>query len=292
MNEIEIPQPFDYSILDHQTSEFLKSKETRMSEIVGKAYTELGRELKEAQDELAKHRFGCFEEWYTALGFKRDQVYRWIGRYELIVANCDNRELLEDLPLSLSYEIAKPSVDPDLKQQVLSGEITTHKEYKKLEREKVDAELRAEKAERALEERPEKIVVKEDKFKLEQQQKEIQRLQGDADLLRKKAQLNDKEAKEYKTLKEQIEFLSREKSDLHRQIESTTALSGIVGKIDHLLKTELAPIRYSRVLERMDNEIAIRNLTDILDAVDAWSADMKKFLPNKERIEVEAIVFE
>lgn len=69
---------FDYGQLDGSTADFLQKKEDNMREIVGKAYTELGRELKEAQDELAKHGYGCFEEWYTSVGFKRQNVYRLI----------------------------------------------------------------------------------------------------------------------------------------------------------------------------------------------------------------------
>lgn len=34
-----------------------------MREIVGKTYTELGRELKEAQDTLSSNRNGVFEKW-------------------------------------------------------------------------------------------------------------------------------------------------------------------------------------------------------------------------------------
>ncbi len=82
---------FDYGQLDGKTAEFLRSKERNMREIVGKAYTELGRELKEAQDALSKRGYGCFEEWYTAMGFRRQNVYRLIDRYEkLILPNWRN----------------------------------------------------------------------------------------------------------------------------------------------------------------------------------------------------------
>lgn len=44
---------------------------------------------------------------------KKDAVNRLIQRYDLLVANCDDqhRQLLEDLPVSLSYEIAAPSAE-------------------------------------------------------------------------------------------------------------------------------------------------------------------------------------
>ncbi|MEC0485767.1 hypothetical protein P8828_13155 [Bacillus glycinifermentans] len=41
----------------------------------------------------------------------KEQANRLIQRYELIVANCDEQILLEDLPVSLTYEIARPSAE-------------------------------------------------------------------------------------------------------------------------------------------------------------------------------------
>lgn len=131
---------FDYTQLDVATTSFLQLKESSMREIVGKAYTELGRELKEAQDELSNHGYGCFEEWYTSLGYKTRTVYNMINRYGLILQNLQEQDLLESLPVSLSYEISKGSVDPELKQAVLDGEITTHKQYKELEQKLKQAE--------------------------------------------------------------------------------------------------------------------------------------------------------
>lgn len=81
-------------------------------EIVGKAYTELGRELKEAQEKLAgnNHYNGMFEKWLKSIGVKKATAYKLIQRFNLLlVHNVDEQELLEDLPVSLTYEIAKPS---------------------------------------------------------------------------------------------------------------------------------------------------------------------------------------
>ncbi|WP_154665884.1 hypothetical protein [Paenibacillus pinihumi] len=98
----------------------------------------MGRELKEAQDALSKRGYGCFEEWYTAMGFRRQNVYRLIDRYEkLILPNWEERELIESLPVSLTYEIANPSSEDTepkrlAKSSVLSGDITTLREYREL----------------------------------------------------------------------------------------------------------------------------------------------------------------
>ncbi|MFE6376974.1 hypothetical protein ACWH9Q_19405, partial [Bacillus subtilis] len=134
----ELSTEFKYDLVDQSTAEFLRQKEVNMREIVGKAYTELGRELKEAQDILAKNGYGCFQDWVESIGFRRQTAYKLIQRHNLIVHNVDERNLLEDLPVSLTYEIAKPSSESteskkQAKEAVLNGEVKTLKEYKELE---------------------------------------------------------------------------------------------------------------------------------------------------------------
>lgn len=133
---------FDYNQLDNSTAEFLRKKENNMREIVGKAYTELGRELYKAQQKLARQgskHDGVFEKWYISIGFKRQKVYDLINRFNLLQNSEEVSERLEDLPVSLTYEIAKPSAEStepkrQAKQAVLNGEVKTLKEYRELEK--------------------------------------------------------------------------------------------------------------------------------------------------------------
>jgi len=106
-------------------------------------FTEIGMYFKKAQSLYAKNKTGRFEAFIESTGYKRDTVYRLISRYNLIVANCDDSKAIEELPLSLSYEIAKPNIDPELKEKVISGEITTIKELEawKEEKKKLEAKL-------------------------------------------------------------------------------------------------------------------------------------------------------
>lgn len=120
---------FDYSIVENEIADFLKEKEINIKNVVSRAYTEIGEILSEAQDRLANHHGGIFEKWYESLGFKKDKVYRLISRYRLVLANCENKTLIENLPLSLSYEISKESCPEELKNKVLEGEIRTLKEF-------------------------------------------------------------------------------------------------------------------------------------------------------------------
>ena len=319
---------FDYGKLDGTTAGILRRKEEKMRDAVGRAYTDLGQQLKEAQDVLAKYKHGCFEEWYTSLGFKKRTVYNLIQRYDLIVQNLEERNLLEELPTSLTYEISKPSTDPELKQKVLDGDITTLKQLK-------EAEARASEAERTtrfarleiegykrelkslreqagvegeaphiepveiekiveVEKIVEKEVVPEDyqsiKRKVQDQELELERLQSEKEHLERKAKLNEDEADEYKALKQQIQNLKEQKNSLSRQIESATELSGLVVRVESLLKKDLAPIKYSRAIrEQGDDPIVKENLTEIVDRLREWCREMEVLIGGKDYIDAEVI---
>lgn len=163
----EITQ-FKYEQLDGETADFLRQKESNMRQIVGKAYTELGRELKEAQDRLAKHGYGCFEEWYTALGFKRQSVYNYIHRYTFLqqLENQKDIESFEELPAPLQYAVSNPKAEStpakaQAKAEVLAGDIGSLKEYreriKDLERKAAQAEQRANVEQQAREQLEEQV---------------------------------------------------------------------------------------------------------------------------------------
>ncbi|WP_427108666.1 ParB N-terminal domain-containing protein [Lysinibacillus xylanilyticus] len=133
MNEVAV---FQYEQLDATTADFLRKKELNMREIVGKAYTALGKELKEAQDTLSKNGYGCFEAWCEYVGMKPPQVRRLIHRYSTIRTLCSEQaEMLEDLPVTLAYEVTSPSAEStpakaQAKEEVLDGKIDTLKAYR------------------------------------------------------------------------------------------------------------------------------------------------------------------
>src|SRR5699024_10430019 len=167
---------FKYEQLDESTADFLRRKESNMRQIVGKAYTELGKELYEAQQGLSKKGYGCFEEWFTTLGFKKRNVYRLIDRYKLVRANLAQTDLLEDLPVSLTYEISGKSSEAtpaktQAKSEVLSGEIESLKEY----RERIkELECKAEQAEKQAEaERKERERLEQENEKLSNKEPEV-----------------------------------------------------------------------------------------------------------------------
>lgn len=137
-----VHEGFTYEELDKETEEFLKEKELEMQHIMTNTYTEMGRVLSEAQERLAKSGYGCFLEWTKSLGLKKDKVYSLINRYDMILSfeNTEKKNLVENIPLSLSYEISKKTVDEELKNKVLDGEIKTLKEFRNYKKE-LDVEI-------------------------------------------------------------------------------------------------------------------------------------------------------
>lgn len=145
----EISGTFNYAVLSVELGEYLKHKEEQLKNEYMNFTANCGRIFAEAQEKLAKHGFGenngVFEKWITSMGFKRDTVYRMINVFNFRssqIATNEQAQLFDGLSKSLQYEIAKPSAPPELVEQVMNGDITTHKEYialkKELERTKDD----------------------------------------------------------------------------------------------------------------------------------------------------------
>lgn len=142
MFEIEhMNETFDYSLVDNETSEFLKEREYTINGIAEDARIKIGRELKKVQDKLANHDKGIFYKWFESGGLNKNQVYYYINLVELST-NLDNaqKDNFLNAPKSLQKEVMKKDAPEDLKQKVLDGDITTNKEYQQLQQEKSELE--------------------------------------------------------------------------------------------------------------------------------------------------------
>ncbi|MCC9021792.1 hypothetical protein [Bacillus nakamurai] len=301
----ELSTEFKYDLVDQSTADFLKQKEFNMREIVGKAYTELGRELKEAQDILAKNGYGCFQEWVESIGFRRQTAYKLIQRHNLIVHNVDEQNLLEDLPVSLTYEIAKPSSESteskkQAKEAVLNGEVKTLKEYKELEAKLRKAEednclletkLKREKEKKTV---VEKVIDNTDykqidalKKELEYQNKKYENISKQKLILEQQLERSDVKVKEYEELTNKLKAVTREQDDLGRQVEATSELSEMVWEIEKVLKGSLAPVKYAKAIRDMsDNQIIMNNLNSVIGHVESWCKEMRKITNKNNIIEV------
>lgn len=116
--------------IEDQTKSFLEDQTVKIHGVSTKMYNELGEIFSETQKKLSNNKNGVFEKWYLQLGFKKMPVYRLINRWNYIVTKWDNKNLIENLPISLSYEVSNPNCPKELSEKVLSGEITTLKEFK------------------------------------------------------------------------------------------------------------------------------------------------------------------
>lgn len=120
-----------------------------------------------------------------------------------------------------------------------------------------------------------------DNTKVKELETQISELKIEKNILERKVKLNQEESDKYNKLKSDIEFLTKQKTDLGRQIDSATELAGLTVRLQKLLETELAPIKFKRCMEELDSsDVCVGNLTDIINRIDDWSYEMKKILNN------------
>ena len=123
---------FDQDGIDDETINFLKEQTFKIHSASNNFYTELGKIFKEAQEKLANRGDGVFSKWIENIGFKRANVYRYISRYNFISSlSIEKKEKAEALPLKVSYEVLRDVYPDEIKEKVLSGEITKLDELKK-----------------------------------------------------------------------------------------------------------------------------------------------------------------
>lgn len=107
----------------------------------------------------------------------------------------------------------------------------------------------------------------------------INDLESQKRCLETKIKLNEDDANRYQNLKSEIDFLIKQKTDLGRQIESATELAGLTVKLQELLENELAPIKFKRCMEELENgDVAFQNLSDVVSLIDEWSLEIKNIL--------------
>lgn len=272
----------------------------------GQAVFEIGKRLKHVKENDLAH--GQWTSWLESIDTTPRTAQRMMQAYEQF-GNTTHASLLSSskifellsLPESIDREqfVTHPQTVPSTGEQKMVSDMA-REELREVKKELQQVQASATHYQKLWNQEknkptPSRVETKtievepKDYGELKAKANRLELMEQELRVFKTKAQLNEKEAKEFEELKKQIGFLQREKGDLHRQIESATALSGMAVKIDHFLKTELAPIRYSRALERLDSEVAVRNLTEIIESVEHWCEDLRGYLPKNNRIEVEVI---
>ena len=239
---------FNYAVLSAEMGDYLKRKEEQLKNEYMNFTANCGRIFAEAQEKLAgnNHYNGVFEKWIKSMGFAKSTVYRMIDVhrfYSSQIGTSKQAELFNNLSKSLQYEISKPSAPPELVDKVMSGDITTHKEYialkKQLEAaEEMNAALSAEKEQfhRASKANLEKLNEERDRnADLERQLKELESRPRDVavDTEELNRRLTEASAKLQKQAAEQVAEERRDFADkLNRMEEERDRLESRIAELE------------------------------------------------------------
>lgn len=300
---------FNYSLVDVKTKEFLEERANIIYGIQSKSAYEIGKQLAKAQEELSTRGYGCFEEWYRSLGFKKTKAYEYINHYNFVCSQNEqtNIEKFENLPKVLQAQVSKPSANPEVNQAVFNGDVTTHKEYKELERrlklkdqalEAVKGELERVKQTKTTEKVIEKEVIPQDYQATQDLNKQLlgknKDLSDELDSVKRSLRLKEasyemleKETSEALALKESIEHLRADKEKLENSVTNIFNLSKLVTKFENFFDEEMAPLRFKTLVQGIGKDAQIEKLRDILTLTENWLEEMNKIVPENGRTIIE-----
>ena len=300
---------FDYSLLDAKTKEFLEERANIIYGIQSKSAYEIGKQLAKAQKELSTRGYGCFEEWYRSLGFKKTKAYEYINHYNFVCSQNEqtNIEKFESLPKVLQAQVAKPSANPEVNQAVFNGDIKTHKEYKELERrlklkdqalEAVKGELERVKQTKPKEKVIEKEVIKEvvpedyqffkSNYEASERNNEFYKQQN-SELREEMKELERiiKEQQKNKASREELSDLEERKRAISFELDSLEKIVALNEAVESFLKAH-ASLQYSSDFSNLyNNRDLTLSLLDTINRLEKWIDDIKSELPKSEIIEGE-----
>src|SRR5699024_7149178 len=153
MFEIEkMENEFDYSLVDNETADFLRSCEYEINGITEDARIKVGGVLLKARDKLGNNKNGVFQKWLASGRISKDDAYYYIN-LNISSRNLDNIKLDNFLnaPKTLQKEVMKKNAPEELKQKVYDGDITTNKQYQDEIKAREEAEKRAQQFEQQAE---------------------------------------------------------------------------------------------------------------------------------------------
>lgn len=140
----EIRPAFDYSGLDAQTVDdlhFAEKEYQHGKKLAERGLVHMGNAIAAAHDELVaqcdkhsnQHSEDTFRAWCLSIGITKDSAYRLLQVSALMDGSSPRqRAILEALPPTLLYAVAKPSAPAELVEKVKNGEVSTNKEYQDL----------------------------------------------------------------------------------------------------------------------------------------------------------------
>lgn len=244
MNEIAT-NDFDYSLVGTETAHKLKALSNQLDGIYQNYSVAVGEVLFKAQQELSNYGTGTFGRWVESNKISKSNAYNYINAYKFVqqLDEPEEKEIFSKQPQRLKNEMSKPSANPEVNQAVFDGDVTTHKEYKELERrlklkdqalEAVKGELERVKLTKTTEKVIEKEVIPDD-YKATQELNKR--------LLAKNKELSDSEQaanERMKSIESQLKELMNQRQEVDEKSakydELTRAIEQSQGQLDSYQK--------------------------------------------------------
>lgn len=308
MNEIAT-NDFDYSLVGTETAHRLKALSNQLDGIYQNYSVAVGEVLFKAQQELSNYGTGTFGQWVESNKISKSNAYNYINAYKFVqqLDEPKEKEIFSKQPQRLKNEMSKPSANPEVNQAVFNGDITTHKEYKELERrlklkdqalEAVKGELERVKQTKTTEKVIEKEVIPDDYKATQDLNKQLlgknKNLADELDSVKRSLRLKEasyemleKETSEALALKESIEHLRADKEKLENSVSNIFTLSNLVSEFEDFFDNKMAPLRFKTLIQGIGKNAQIEKLRDILTLTENWLDEMNKIVPENGRTIIE-----
>lgn len=310
MQEIALSnvEDFNYDVVSPDSSKVLKALSEQLDGVYKNYQVIVGEIFYKAQQELSSYGDGLFSKWVESQGFSRTNAYNYINSYKFVQnLNKPKKEIFDSVPKSLQFEMAKNSALEDANQAVFNGDITTHKEYKELERrlklkdqalEVVKGELERVKLTKTTEKVIKKEVIPDDYKATQDLNKRLlgknKDLSDELDSVKRSLRLKEasyemleKETSEAVALKESIEHLRADKEKLENSVSNIFTLSNLVSEFEDFFDSKMAPLRFKTLIQGIGKDAQIEKLRDILTLTENWIDEMNKIIPENGRTIIE-----
>lgn len=309
MNSLITQSDFDYSLVEAETAHKLKALSNQLDGIYQNYSVAVGEVLFKAQQELSSYGTGTFGQWVESNKISKSNAYNYINAYKFVqqLDEPKEKEIFSKQPQRLKNEMSKPSANPEVNQAVFDGDVTTHKEYKELERrlklkdqalEAVKGELERVKQTKTTEKVIEKEIIPQDYQATQDLNKQLlgknKDLSDELDSVKRSLRLKtasyemlEKETSEAVALKESIEHLRADKEKLENSVTNIFNLSKLVTKFENFFDEEMAPLRFKTLIQGIGKDAQIEKLRDILTLTENWLDEMNKIIPESGRTIIE-----
>lgn len=310
MQEIALSnvEDFNYDVVSPDSSKVLKALSEQLDGVYKNYQVIVGEIFYKAQQELSSYGDGLFSKWVESQGFSRTNAYNYINSYKFVQnLNKPKKEIFDSVPKSLQFEMAKNSALEDANQAVFDGDVTTHKEYKELERrlklkdqalEAVKGELERVKLTKTTEKVIEKEIIPQDYQATQDLNKQLlgknKDLTDELDSVKRSLRLKtmayenlEEETSEALALKDSIEHLRADKEKLENTVSNIFALSNLVSEFEDFFDSKMAPLRFKTLIQGIGKEAQIEKLRDILTLTENWLEEMNEIVPENGRTIIE-----